>query len=46
MTTMITGQAIVRSLLKHGVDTVFGIPGAHMYDLNDAMHEHRAGRRS
>ena len=42
MPTMTTGQAIVRSLLNHGVDTMFGIPGAHMYDLNDAMYEHRA----
>jgi acetolactate synthase-1/2/3 large subunit len=32
-----TGQAIVESLVSHGVDTVFGIPGAHMYDFNDAL---------
>jgi acetolactate synthase I/II/III large subunit len=32
------GQAIARSLAAHGVDTVFGIPGAHMYDFNDALH--------
>jgi acetolactate synthase I/II/III large subunit len=32
------GQAVVRSLAAHGVDTVFGIPGAHMYDFNDALH--------
>ena len=40
MTTLTTGQAIVRSLLSHGVDTLFGIPGAHMYDFNDACHQH------
>jgi len=41
MTTMTTGQAIVKSLLGHGVDTLFGIPGAHMYDFNDATCEHK-----
>lgn len=38
MAQMTTGQAIVESLLAHGVDTVFGIPGAHTYDLFDALH--------
>lgn len=33
-----TGQHIVEALLAHGVDTVFGIPGAHTYDLMDALH--------
>lgn len=33
-----TGQAIVDALLAHGVDTVFGIPGAHTYDLMDALY--------
>ena len=37
MTVMTTGQAIAESLIAHGVDTVFGIPGAHMYDFNDAL---------
>jgi acetolactate synthase-1/2/3 large subunit len=37
MTVMTTGEAIVESLIAHGVDTVFGIPGAHMYDFNDAL---------
>jgi acetolactate synthase I/II/III large subunit len=32
-----TGLAITESLIAHGVDTVFGIPGAHMYDFNDAL---------
>lgn len=36
-----TGQAIARSLIENGVDTVFGIPGAHMYDFNDALYEKR-----
>ena len=37
MTVMTTGDAMVEALLAHGVDTVFGIPGAHMYDFNDAL---------
>ncbi|MBY3343615.1 thiamine pyrophosphate-dependent enzyme [Rhizobium laguerreae] len=36
--TETTGQAITRSLVAHGIDTVFGIPGAHMYDFNDALY--------
>ncbi len=40
MTTLTTGQAVVRSLLNQGVDTLFGIPGAHMYDFNDACQQH------
>ena len=31
------GEAIAKSLLLHGVDTVFGIPGAHMYHFTDAL---------
>ncbi len=37
MSVQTTGQVIADSLLAHGVDTVFGIPGAHTYDLIDAM---------
>ena len=37
MARMTTGDIICESLLAHGVDTVFGIPGAHMYDFNDAL---------
>ena len=33
-----TGDAIAQSLVDHGVDTIFGIPGAHMYDFNDALY--------
>lgn len=36
-----TGRKIARALVEHGVDTVFGIPGAHMYDFNDALYEAR-----
>ncbi len=37
MKTMTTGDVLAESLVAHGVDTVFGIPGAHMYDFNDAL---------
>lgn len=36
-----TGQKIARFLVAQGVDTLFGIPGAHMYDFNDALYQHR-----
>ncbi len=38
MPVLTTGQALVDGLVRHGVDTVFGIPGAHTYDLLDALH--------
>jgi len=34
---MTGGDAIVDSLLRHGVDTVFGLPGVQMYALFDAF---------
>lgn len=37
MPRMTTGEIIAQSLIANGVDTVFGIPGAHMYDFNDAL---------
>jgi acetolactate synthase I/II/III large subunit len=40
---MTTGQVIAEALIAHGVDTVFGIPGAHTYDLIDAL-AHRQGQ--
>jgi len=39
------GSLIARSLVEHGVDTIFGIPGAHMYDFNDALYEYRHALR-
>jgi acetolactate synthase I/II/III large subunit len=41
--TVSTADAIVRSLISHGVDTVFAIPGVQTYPLFDAMA--RAGLR-
>ncbi|TWB53110.1 acetolactate synthase-1/2/3 large subunit [Rhizobium sp. ERR 922] len=37
MTRLTTGETIAKALVANGVDTVFGIPGAHMYDFNDAL---------
>jgi len=34
-------QAIVDSLIEHGVDVIFGIPGVHTYKLFDALYERR-----
>jgi acetolactate synthase-1/2/3 large subunit len=34
---MTGGDAIVDSLLRHGVDTVFGLPGVQVYGLFDAF---------
>ena len=38
---MTGGEAIVRSLVLHDVDTVFGIPGVQTYGLFDALHQAR-----
>ncbi len=37
MTTGTGGDALVAGLRAHGIDTVFGIPGAQIYGLFDAM---------
>ncbi|MBR0774998.1 hypothetical protein JQ625_09150 [Bradyrhizobium diazoefficiens] len=39
MTTLTGGEAIVGGLVAHGVDTVFGLPGAQVYGLFDAFHQ-------
>jgi acetolactate synthase-1/2/3 large subunit len=36
---MTGGEAIVSGLIAHGVDTVFGLPGAQIYGLFDAFHQ-------
>ncbi len=38
MTQMNASIAIVEGLINHDVDTVFGLPGAQMYDLFDALY--------
>ncbi|MDB5876045.1 MAG: acetolactate synthase, large subunit [Ramlibacter sp.] len=37
--TVSGGEAIVSGLVAHGVDTVFGLPGAQIYGLFDAFHQ-------
>jgi acetolactate synthase-1/2/3 large subunit len=39
MTARTGGEAIVDGLIAHGVDTVFGLPGAQIYGLFDAFHQ-------
>ena len=34
---MTTGEAVAKSLVAHGVNTIFGIPGVHIYGFNDAV---------
>src|SRR5207302_674331 len=37
---MTGGQLIVESLVRHGVEVVFGIPGAHTMSIYDALYRH------
>jgi acetolactate synthase-1/2/3 large subunit len=37
-TRMTGGEAIVAGLLDHGIDTVYGLPGAQIYGVFDALH--------
>ena len=39
MTSMTGGEAIVSGLVAHGVNTVFGLPGAQVYGLFDGFHQ-------
>ena len=39
MTVSSGGEAIVSGLVAHDVDTVFGLPGAQIYGLFDALHQ-------
>ncbi len=41
MPKMTGSEAIVRSLIEHGVDTVFGLPGAQTYGFFDALYKYR-----
>ncbi|PPA78109.1 thiamine pyrophosphate-binding protein [Achromobacter spanius] len=40
-TLMTGGQHVVRALLQHGVDTVFGVPGESYLDVLDALYTER-----
>lgn len=37
MARMTGGEAIVDGLLRHGIDTIFGLPGVQIYGLFDAL---------
>ena len=37
MQELTTAEIVAEYLIANDVDTVFGIPGAHMYDFNDAL---------
>ncbi|MFH1487320.1 MAG: thiamine pyrophosphate-binding protein, partial [Pseudomonadota bacterium] len=39
MTMMTGGQALVKSIRRNGVGTIFGLPGVQLYALFDAVYE-------
>lgn len=41
MEKITSAEAIVKSLIAHNVDTVFGLPGAQTYALVDALRRHK-----
>lgn len=46
MARMTGGRAIVRSLIDHGVEVVFGLPGVQIDHLFDALHAERQALRT
>ena len=45
MVQLTGGQAIVQSLKAYGVETIFGLPGAQLDNIFDALYEERANIR-
>ena len=43
MGRMTGAQALVRSLLREGVEVVFGLPGVQIMDAFDALHDKGPG---
>lgn len=41
MTRLSGAMAAIRSLIAHGIDTVFGLPGGQLDHLFDALYQHR-----
>ena len=39
MPQMKGGKALVASVLQHGVDTIFGLPGGQIYEVFDALYD-------
>ena len=46
MAKMTGGQAIVRTLMRHGVDTVFGLPGVQLDNTFDVLHAEQESIRT
>src|SRR3546814_3126225 len=38
--TMSGGEAVVRSLIANGIDTIFGLPGVQLDHFFNALHDH------
>ena len=38
MPRMTTAEAVIETLLTHGIDTLFALPGVHNDHLFDALH--------
>ncbi|EDP65223.1 acetolactate synthase, large subunit protein (thiamine pyrophosphate-dependent enzyme) [alpha proteobacterium BAL199] len=38
--TISGGEAVVRSLIAHGIDTIFGLPGIQLDHFFNALHDH------
>ena len=45
MPTMTTAEALVETLIRHGIDTIYGLPGYHNDPLFDAFHGAQARLR-
>ena len=43
---MTGGQAIVRTLIQQGIDTIFGLPGVQLDNTFDALYEARNAIRT
>ena len=43
---MTGGQAIVRTLIQKGIDTIFGLPGVQLDNTFDALYEARNAIRT
>ena len=44
MPQMKGGKALVASVLQHGVDTIFGLPGGQIYEVFDALYDEPTSR--
>ena len=42
MTKISGGEALVQSLVREGVEVVFGLPGVQMYGIVDALRKEKS----